>query len=499
MREGSVAAPGSRWVLVVGPEEIETRPLPEGEVVVGSGAGAGLRLRDPTVAEAHLRLFAEGGLLAIEAIGGAPAKLNDVQISVRSVARDGDQLSIGQTELVVLPPVRQEKGPAAPVSRETLEALLEVGLARARPEWRPVQLVLVESSAAELHGRGKLIALLESAFGAPVVGELGPRSLGLLVGGITPAEAEAAIGRVSTALGRGGVRFAVGLASFPEDATDPEGLWAVALERLAGEADAEEPLVLDPVMTRLWALLERVARTEAPVVFWGEDGVGRRTFARALHEKSPRAAAPLVFHAALANRPEALEPAVRKAEDGTLVLSGVEAVAEAELAALLSGRARVVICHDRPLGLPRASSVYLPPLRDRRGEVVPFAEASLARFARSLARERRVLSPPARERIAAHDWPGNLRALKNAMALAALATRGPEVPPDALPGSLQRTVRGGVAGDLRSTLKATEREALLAALAATRWNVTRAAERLGLPRRTVVYRMARLGLKRPGR
>jgi transcriptional regulator with GAF, ATPase, and Fis domain len=48
-------------------------------------------------------------------------------------------------------------------------------------------------------------------------------------------------------------------------------------------------------------------------------------------------------------------------------------------------------------------------------------------------------------------------------------------------------------------MKAAERELLLEALARTRWNVTAAASRLGVPRRTVVYRMGKLGLKRPAR
>jgi transcriptional regulator with GAF, ATPase, and Fis domain len=53
--------------------------------------------------------------------------------------------------------------------------------------------------------------------------------------------------------------------------------------------------------------------------------------------------------------------------------------------------------------------------------------------------------------------------------------------------------------DLRSSLKVAERDAFLKTLALTRWNVTEAAKRLGLPRRTVIYRMSRLGLRRPTR
>jgi Nif-specific regulatory protein len=145
--------------------------------------------------------------------------------------------------------------------------------------------------------------------------------------------------------------------------------------------------------------------------------------------------------------------------------------------------------------------LVLPPLRERPTELLALADAFLIRFARTLGRERRVLSAPARRLVAEGRWEGNVRALRLAMAHAVLATRGPEVQPEALPPSLLGASHGGgsARNDLRGALKAAEREALLSALAATSWNVTRAAEQLSLPRRTVVYRMSRLGLKRPGR
>ena len=60
-----------------------------------------------------------------------------------------------------------------------------------------------------------------------------------------------------------------------------------------------------------------------------------------------------------------------------------------------------------------------------------------------------------------------------------------------------RTRSGAASEDLRSSLKAAEKDALLKVLARTSWNVSQAAKELGLPRRTVVYRMSRLGLRRP--
>jgi len=82
------------------------------------------------------------------------------------------------------------------------------------------------------------------------------------------------------------------------------------------------------------------------------------------------------------------------------------------------------------------------------------------------------------------------------MLRAARAAVRDEVGRDSLPSWLA-TSSG--AEDLRGAMKAAERELLLEALARTRWNVTAAASRLGVPRRTVVYRMGKLGLKRPAR
>ncbi len=84
--------------------------------------------------------------------------------------------------------------------------------------------------------------------------------------------------------------------------------------------------------------------------------------------------------------------------------------------------------------------------------------------------------------LTAWHWPGNVRELVNVLAFAARAT-----------------ARDDSGEQFKGAMAAAEREVLLEALARTRWNVTAAAARLGMPRRTVVYRMARLGLRRPAR
>ena len=486
------SAPAATWLLVIGPERARTVRLDAGVRSVGRRGDVDLVLDDASVAERHLSLeTAEQGLF-VAPFPGEAALLNDVQLSSRSLARAGDQISLGQTQLIVLPRADGALSFAEPVSREVLEALVEAE--RARPGARPFQLLLIDSPLAEAHARETLWPLLESALPKAIAGEVGPRTLGLFVPELGRAQVDLALARLSTGLGRAGARFAFGLASFPEDGASADLLWAAALDRLAGDLPEDEPLVLDPVMTRLWGLLERLARAEA-VTFFGEPGVGRRTLARALHQRvAPEA--PLVE---LAVAPlETMRVQARAAEGGTVIVHDAERLGSTEAEALRQTRARWVFCARAPVA-DGGSTVLVQALRDRPAELTTLAESFLSRYARVFGRERRVLSAAARQLVAEASWPGNVRAVRNAMALAALATRGAEVSPEALPAGLLRVARSGASGDLRSALKATEREALLGALAATSWNVTRAAEQLGLPRRTVVYRMARLGLRRPPR
>jgi DNA-binding NtrC family response regulator len=124
------------------------------------------------------------------------------------------------------------------------------------------------------------------------------------------------------------------------------------------------------------------------------------------------------------------------------------------------------------------------------------AEAFLARARLVLGRPRLHLGPEAQALLRAWWWPGNVRELKNVVFRAARAAVRDEVGRDSLPATI---TAAAPAQSLKGAMRAAEREVLLEALARTRWNVTAAASRLGMPRRTVVYRMARLGLRRPAR
>jgi DNA-binding NtrC family response regulator len=145
-------------------------------------------------------------------------------------------------------------------------------------------------------------------------------------------------------------------------------------------------------------------------------------------------------------------------------------------------------------------TLVVPPLRDRPSEVVPLAE----RFARMTATEQGRSAPTfaddARDALVGYSWPGNVRELKNAIERA-LILCGDRISATDLPDKLrdagQRVRPVSSSSDVRGHLAEVERAAIVAALEEEDQNQTRAARRLGLSRRALIYKMEKYGLKAP--
>jgi len=145
-------------------------------------------------------------------------------------------------------------------------------------------------------------------------------------------------------------------------------------------------------------------------------------------------------------------------------------------------------------------TIVVPPLRDRPREIVPLAEL----FARTTASEQGravpVLSQDAREVLTGYTWPGNVRELKNAIERALVLCTDTITAadlPDKMRDMAQRTRPIAIAADVRGHLAEVERAAIVAALEADGGNQTRAAKRLGLSRRALIYKLEKYGLKPP--
>jgi DNA-binding NtrC family response regulator len=142
-------------------------------------------------------------------------------------------------------------------------------------------------------------------------------------------------------------------------------------------------------------------------------------------------------------------------------------------------------------------SVIIPPLRERLGEIEPLARSFLAAAAARDARPLPPFSADALEAMRAWSWPGNIRELKNVIDRALLLAGEAEVSAQALGlGEVAARPASAPAAGLREEREAAERRAVIDALEKTGGNQTRAAELLGVSRRTLVSRLQEYGLTR---
>jgi DNA-binding NtrC family response regulator len=137
----------------------------------------------------------------------------------------------------------------------------------------------------------------------------------------------------------------------------------------------------------------------------------------------------------------------------------------------------------------RVVELAVPPLRDRREDILPLAE----HFLRRLTGTRVSLDARAKEALRAHAWPGNVRELRNVIERAVVLCEGRVIRPEHLPARVAES--GAEATRLRSFAEV-EKEHLARVLEATSRNVAAAARVLGISRNTLYARVRRHGLDR---
>ncbi len=142
--------------------------------------------------------------------------------------------------------------------------------------------------------------------------------------------------------------------------------------------------------------------------------------------------------------------------------------------------------------------IHIPPLRERREDIVVLAQAFLAKYSKENHREVKGFNPEAIELLTRYNYPGNVRELENAVERAVLLTRSEYIEPKDLPDTIQKTISNNFLGDtitlalngkMPETVERLEQQMLHSALKKCNGNQTRAANELGISEKSVRDRM----------
>ena len=290
----------------------------------------------------------------------------------------------------------------------------------------------------------------------------------------------------------------------------------------------------------------QVASSDTTVLLRGESGTGKGLIAQAIHHNSPRARKPLVTVSCAALPADLIESELfgyeagaftgaytakkgrlEMANGGTLFLDEVGELTpgvQVKLLRVLQQREferlggtethslniRVLAATNRNLEKAIAAgefredlyyrlnvfSIFVPPLRDRKADILLLADHFLERFAREHGKNVRRISTPAIDMLASYHWPGNVRELSNAIERAIVLCDGGVVHAHHLPPTLQTAESSGTAANqsLQEMVEAVEKDALQDALKQSRGNRAVAARLLRTTRRIFNYKVRNYGI-----
>jgi two-component system NtrC family response regulator len=325
----------------------------------------------------------------------------------------------------------------------------------------------------------------------------------------------------------------------------------VLRQALKSRNDLDSIVADSPGMRQIVEMIRRVAPTETTVLVLGESGTGKELVARAIHGLSSRSRGPFVAVNCAAIPENLLESelfghvkgsftgAIRDrmgkfeaADGGTIFLDEIgEMRPELQVKILRSLEERTVerVGDNRPIpvdvrvlaatnkdltkaiqaGEFREDLYYrlnvvplsIPPLRERREDI----RALTQHFLKSLGAPLRLtIAPDAFRALETYEWPGNVRELENALERSLIFHRGDVITLSDLPETIRSPKTRESAAlavslpEAGLSLEVVEKELILRALQKHDWNQSRAARYLGITRHTLLYRMDKHGIARPG-
>ena len=315
----------------------------------------------------------------------------------------------------------------------------------------------------------------------------------------------------------------------------------------SGTSDVLDPsgiIAASDSMKKTLDIARRVARVDSSVLLTGESGVGKERIARLIHEESERAARPFVAVNCGAVTESLLESELfghvrgsftgatqdriglfEAAHHGTIFLDEIGELAQSmqvKLLRVLQEReirrvgesrvrkvdARVIAATNRDLAEEVAAGRFrddlyyrlrvielrIPPLRDRRQDILPIARRVLTQLSRKLQRDLTGFTSAAADLLLRYPWPGNVRELQNAVEHAVVLADGPKIDTTDLPEEVRLRSTHRLSLDTTRTLAEVERDYILAVLEANGGNQAKTAERLKIGTATLYRRLRAYGI-----
>ncbi|HXU00492.1 MAG TPA: sigma 54-interacting transcriptional regulator [Polyangia bacterium] len=570
--------PAAFHLLIMGPDLFLAQALPKnGNMTIGRADNADIRITDPLASRLHARLHVTEGMFEIEDIGSINrTKVRDVALEhgERVAVLPGEAVTIGSTILMV-----QETRAAARNRRvwphTHFEARVEEECVHAMETRTPFAIIRLAVEGNQ--PAGTVADTISPALRtSDMLALYGPSDYEIFLPA-TPPELGSAIN--NDLIGRLRAQSIVartGIACHPRDGQTPEALVARSSERLRGRelsAPVEGVVVEDPRMRRVYGLAGSAARGAISVIILGETGVGKDVMAQEIHRKSPRAKAPFVAincaavseglleselfgheKGAFTGATDAKAGLLETAPGGTVFLDEIGDMPpklQATLLRVIQTRQvqRVGSVKTRPIDVRFIAATHrdleaeiaagrfrqdlyyrlngitlsIPPLRERRSEILPLVRSFLAQFAREMGGDRPApeVSPEAARLLEAYSWRGNVREVRNVVERALLLCEGSEILPEHLPIesmaanaiSFANVPAPGMTPPLAAAPAPSpvdvarptapmgavedEKDRILRVLAECAGSQTRAAKVLGIARSTLIARLDEYGVPRP--
>ncbi len=300
----------------------------------------------------------------------------------------------------------------------------------------------------------------------------------------------------------------------------------------------------DPIMKEAFNIIRNVAATDSTVLVRGESGTGKEIVARALHTLSERRKGPFLAINCATLTPSLLESELfghvrgaftgavkdhtglfKRADGGTVFLDEIAELPldlQAKLLRVLQERAFIPVGGDRPVTVDvrivsathralreevkagrfrddlmyrlRVVPIFLPPLRERRGDVNLLLRHFIDKHNAVGLRHVERIAPEAMRKLLDHGWPGNVRELQNVVEYAFAVGRGPELSVDELPPEFREPARYAIVPAAEPEADLSERNRIVQVLAVCHGNLEAASKRLGMNRSTLWRKRKKYGL-----